>query len=71
MAIVAGALAGGGSCSCASLAFEAVAEPPGLVAGVDDVCLVGDSVDDSLGESGVGEHFGPLNCSWHTFVGSG
>ena len=38
-----------------------MAESPGLGAGVDDVRLVGDPVDDGLGEPGVGEHFGPFS----------
>jgi hypothetical protein len=37
-----------------------VAEAPGLGAGVDDVGAVGESVDDGLGEAGVGEHLGPF-----------
>ena len=37
-----------------------MAEAPGLVAGVDDVCLVGDAVDDGFGEAGVGEDLGPF-----------
>ena len=43
-----------------SLAFEAVAEAPALVAGVDDVRSVGEPVDDGLREPRVGEHLGPL-----------
>jgi hypothetical protein len=42
------------------LAVESVAEAPALGAGVDDVCFVGDAVDDGLREPGVGEHLGPL-----------
>ena len=42
------------------VAGEAVAEAPGLGAGLDDVGLVGEPVDDGLGEPGVGEHLGPL-----------
>ena len=41
-------------------AGEAVAEAPGLGAGVDDVSAVGEAIDDGLGESGVGEHLGPF-----------
>ena len=41
-------------------AGEAVAEAPGLGAGVDDVRAVGEPVNDSLREPGVGEHLGPL-----------
>jgi hypothetical protein len=37
-----------------------VAEAPALGAGVDDVCLVGDPVNDGLREPRVGEHLGPL-----------
>src|SRR3954470_14429735 len=50
-------LAGDGSCA---LAGEAVAEAPGLGAGVDDVRAVGEAVDDGFGESGVGEDLGPF-----------
>ena len=46
--------------ACVGLAFEAVAEAPGLVAGVDDVRAVGEPVDDGFREAGVGEHLGPL-----------
>jgi hypothetical protein len=42
------------------VAGEAVAEAPGLAAGLDDVGLVGEAVDDGLGESGVGEDLGPF-----------
>ena len=53
-----------GSCGgCRSAAFgvrEAVVEAPGLGAGVDDVGAVGESVDDGLGEAGVGEHLRPF-----------
>ena len=42
------------------LAREAVAEAPGLGAGVDDVRAVGEAVDDGLGEPGVGEDLGPF-----------
>src|SRR3954466_5032441 len=52
-----GGLAGGGSCV---LAGEAVAEAPGLVAGVDDVRAVGESVDDGFGEAGGVEDLGPF-----------
>src|SRR3954471_6093093 len=52
----AGASSGGGCL----LAGEAVAEAPGLGAGVDDVGAVGEAVDDGLGEAGVGEDLGPL-----------
>jgi hypothetical protein len=37
-----------------------MAEPPALVAGVDDVRSVGEPVDHGLREPRVGEHFGPL-----------
>jgi hypothetical protein len=37
-----------------------VAESPGLFAGVDDVRLVCDAVNDGLGKARVGEHLGPL-----------
>ena len=37
-----------------------MAEAPGLGAGVDDVGLVGEAVDDGLGEPGVGEDLGPV-----------
>jgi hypothetical protein len=37
-----------------------VAEAPGFGAGVDDVCLVGEAVDDCLGEPRVVENLGPL-----------
>ena len=57
----------GVSCPFASFAFEAVPEAPALGAGVDDVRFVRDPVNDGLREPGVGEHFGPFNCSWHTF----
>src|SRR3954451_6167586 len=50
----------GGSGSFAGALLEAVAEAPGLGAGVDDVGLVGDAVDDGLGETGVGEDLGPF-----------
>jgi hypothetical protein len=50
------------------LALEAVAEAPGLAAGVDDVRAVGEAIDDGFREPGVGEYLGPLNCSCHTFV---
>src|SRR4051794_39539876 len=50
-------LAGDGSCA---LAGEAVAEAPGLVAGVDDVRAVGEPVDDGFGEAGVVEDLGPF-----------
>jgi hypothetical protein len=40
--------------------LEAVAESPGLGAGVDDVGAVGEPVNDGFGEPGVGEHFGPF-----------
>jgi hypothetical protein len=39
---------------------EAVAEAPGLGAGVDDVRAVGEAVNDGFGEPGVGEHLGPF-----------
>lgn len=39
---------------------DAVAEAPGVGAGVDDVGAVGEPVDDGFGESGVGEDLGPL-----------
>jgi hypothetical protein len=39
---------------------EPVPEAPGLAAGVDDVGLVGDAVDDGLGEARVGEDLCPL-----------
>src|SRR3954468_14231267 len=42
------------------LAGEAVAEAPGLGAGVDDVGAGGEAVDDGLGEAGVGEDLGPV-----------
>ena len=35
-------------------------EPPGLGAGVDDVCAVGKPVDDGFGHASVGEHLGPF-----------
>src|SRR3954454_16621469 len=54
---VRGGLAGDGSCA---LAGEAVAEAPGLVAGVDDVRAVGEAVDDGFGEAGVVEDLGPF-----------
>ena len=41
--------------------LEAVAEAPGLVAGVDDVRAVGEAVDDGLGEPRVGEDLGPFS----------
>ena len=50
----------GGQAPCLRLAFEAVAEAPGLVAGVDDVRSVGEPVDDGFGEPRVGEHLGPF-----------
>ena len=53
----AGGSSGGGR---AGLAGEAVAEAPGLGAGVDDVGAVGEAVDDGLGEAGVGEDLGPF-----------
>src|SRR5918999_5300198 len=55
----AGASSGGGPAAL-GLAGEAVAEAPGLGAGVDDVGAVGEAVDDGLRESGVGEDLGPL-----------
>ena len=39
---------------------EAVAQAPGLGAGVDDVRAVGEAVNDGFGEPGVGEHLGPF-----------
>src|SRR3954471_20097488 len=42
------------------LGGEAVAEAPGVGAGVDDVCAVGEAVDDGLGQPRVGEDLGPL-----------
>jgi len=42
------------------LAFEAVPEPPALVAGVDDVRPMRQAVDNGFREPRVGEHFGPL-----------
>src|ERR1035441_7475846 len=50
----------GGSWFAASLAVESVAEAPALGAGVDDVSLVGDPVNDGLREPRVGGYFGPL-----------
>jgi hypothetical protein len=55
----AGASLGGGA-GWLGLAGEAVAEAPGLGAGVDDVGAVGESVDDGLREPGVGEDLGPF-----------
>ena len=46
--------------SCLLAAVEAVAEAPGLGAGVDDVRAVGEPIDDGFGHPGVGEHLGPL-----------
>src|ERR671918_862089 len=57
---LAGASCGGGSGSLLG-AGEAVAEALGLGAGVDDVSAMGEAIDDGLGESGVGEHLGPLS----------
>ena len=54
------AVPGGGSGSRAGALLEAVAEAPALGAGVDDVGLVGDAVDDGLGQAGVGEDLGPF-----------
>src|SRR4051794_6597333 len=51
---------GQGSDSFAGALLEAMAEAPALGAGVDDVGLVGDAVDDGLGETGVGEDLGPF-----------
>ena len=51
--MVSGAPFGGGS-ACFLVAFEAVAESPGLGAGVDDVRAVGEAVDDGFRESGSG-----------------
>ena len=51
---------GGCHCSLAAIAFEATAKSPGSGAGVDDVSLVGDLVDDRLCEPWVGEHLGPV-----------
>src|SRR5829696_8247482 len=51
-----GSVGGGPGC----LLLEAVAEAPGLGAGVDDVGAVGEAVDDGLGEPGVGEHLRPF-----------
>jgi hypothetical protein len=39
---------------------QAVTEAPGLGAGVDDVRLVGEPVNDRLRQAGVGEHLRPL-----------
>jgi len=39
---------------------EAVLEAPGFGAGLDDVGLVGEPVDDGPGEPGVGEDAGPF-----------
>src|SRR3954468_5499027 len=50
----------GGSGSFAGALLEAVAEAPALGAGVDDVGLVGDAVNDGLGQAGVGEDLGPF-----------
>src|ERR1039458_9481191 len=55
-----GASLGWGSASFVGLALEAVAEAPGLVAGVDDVGAVGEAVDDGFRESGVGEDLRPF-----------
>ena len=52
--------AGGGSGGSFLGSGEPVVEAPGLVAGVDDVCSVGDAVDDGLGEARVGEDLGPF-----------
>ena len=41
-------------------AGEPVAKAPGLLAGLDDVGLVGEAVDDRLGQARVREHFRPL-----------
>src|SRR5579863_5426085 len=49
-----------GSASFLGSLLEAVAEAPALVAGVDDVCAVGEAVDDGFREAGVGEDLGPL-----------
>jgi hypothetical protein len=53
----------GGSVSFLGALFEAVAEAPGLGAGVDDVRAVGEPVDDGLREPCVGEHLG-LFTEW-------
>jgi hypothetical protein len=66
--MVAGGSSGRGSVSFLGLALEAVAEAPGLAAGVADVRAVGEAIDDGFREPGVGEYLGPLNCSCHTFV---
>jgi hypothetical protein len=57
VAIAARALPGLGS---VLLVVQAVAEPPGFGAGVDDVRPVRETIDDGFGESGVGEHLGPF-----------
>ena len=46
----------GGSGSFLGLSGASLAEPPGLGAGVDDVCSVGEAVDDGFREARVGEH---------------
>ena len=55
-----GRVLGAGSWSFASLALEAVTEAPARGAGVDDVRLVGDAVNDGFREPGVREHPGPF-----------
>ena len=55
-----GASGSGGSVSFLCVALQAVAEAPGLVAGVDDVGAVGEPVDDGFCEPGVGEDLGPF-----------
>src|SRR3954451_25326268 len=52
--------AGSAGCGSCALVGEAMAEAPGLVAGVDDVRAVGEPVDDGFGEAGVVEDLGPF-----------
>jgi len=57
---------GRGSVRLGGAMGEAVAEAPGLVAGLDDVRAVGEPIDDGLGESGSGKTFvdSPNAGSW-------
>jgi hypothetical protein len=43
------------------------AQPVGVGAGVDDVGVEGEPVDDGGAEAGVGEGAGPFNWNWLRF----
>ena len=44
------------------------AQAVGVGAGVDDVGVEGEAVNDGRGEPGVGEGLAPFNWDWHMFV---